>query len=405
MFYKMSFLFDLFNLASPSNNAFQTNLVSGWNSSSGSSGSSGHGNQVRQLEPLPHGWEQLKDTTGRIYYGNRDLKTVQWDRPTSPPPSSSLDLEDLYYFYSSEKGPYIPVSEKDIWNRARVSSGNGSDQRDYIVYTYWTPGNIPKTSATGWLSQDLNGPTFFAVRVDGLNKAIIDAYNATFQNPPTPFPLKPKYFYYIRRGEDTQYIPRTLRQIRWTGARDLSVDTNWGKKGTPQNVPNTNATGLVLKPNEGNMIVVRVDRKNNSIIEAYNEKFNDTSSTSAPAPSSTPAPAPAKAPTPDPTSSSTPAQQALPSGWEQLKDTKTGRIYYGNCVLKLVQDEWPSLPSGWEELKDKPTGRISYGNRDLKTVQWEWPTSGGAKNKKKPNRRSKRRSHRHKASRRSTGKK
>ena len=470
----MSFLFDLFNRASPNNNAFQTNLALKSSNQTSSSSSSARGpgptiNQVRQLEPLPHGWEQLKDATGRISYGNRALNTVQWDRPSSPKPSPSLDLEDLYYFYSYEQGPYVPVSEDDISTRARNLFGNG-DQRDHNSYIYWTPGPIPKTNATGWLSQDLNGPTFFAVRVDGLNKGIIDAYNATFTNSPTPFPLKLKYFYYTR-FRSKEYVLKNFNNIsfrqslRLNQNRSLQCDNLisnacWGEL---QQIPDTNAMGFMTNDGvEGDkMIYVRVDRANNAIIEAYNASLKNPSSTSAPAPAqplvlapptvlpapqsqvleSVNPPAPLSNPAPlVPASSSDPAQ-ALPPGWEQLIDAKTGGISYGNKALNTVQWYRPAnLPPGWEELKEpEPSGRIYYGNRELKVVQYELPmlyemggktfsstnallnniylkcptytseckvtaapaaAAGGSKNKKKHGCITKRRRHRRKASRR-----
>ena len=50
--------------------------------SSSSSSARGQGptiNQVRQ--PLPPGWEELKDAYGNVYYGNPGLQSVQWARP------------------------------------------------------------------------------------------------------------------------------------------------------------------------------------------------------------------------------------------------------------------------------------------------------------------------------------
>ena len=199
---------------------------------------------------------------------------------------------------------------------------------------------------------------------------------------------------------DRLYLPRTLKQIRWTGARDLSVDINWGK-GNPQNIPNTNATGFVLRFNEGYWIAVRVDRENNSIIEAYNEKVNDPSSTPASTPS-IPAPLP---PTPSlPPSLTTDPSQSTSSTPSSAPSSTPSSAPVQPIVPAPSLPLAEALPSGWEVFRE-PSGRIYYGNPASKRVQYNWPTSGGAKNKKKPNRRSNRRSHRRKASHMRTCKK
>ena len=36
----------------------------------------------RMDEPLPQGWEQKTDDTGRVYYVNHQSRTTQWNRPT-----------------------------------------------------------------------------------------------------------------------------------------------------------------------------------------------------------------------------------------------------------------------------------------------------------------------------------
>jgi hypothetical protein len=111
----------------------------------------------------------------------------------------------------------------------------------------------------------------------------------------------------------------------------------------------------------------------------------------------------------------------LPPGWEELREP-SGRVYYGNPALKLVQYErplpanihhaafapvtlnavsptagaaafavassvlaapcappgqvqalpLPPLPPGWEELRE-PSGRVYYGNPAFKLVQYERP--------------------------------
>ena len=343
-------------------------------------------------------------------YAPVDLTKYSCDDP--------YDLEDLYYYVSpknGQKGPYIPQpTDDDIRYDARIRDGR----------TIWTQRTIPNTSATGCMSQDLGG--YFGVQVDGLNKVIIDAYNAQFPNPPTPVPLKTKYFYYTRfinRDTSKEYFPARfttsfrqslkLNENSKIRCDNLISDACWGQ---PQQIPNTNAIGFVIIDGEGQgaLMYVRVDRANNAIIEAYNESLNtplppgvpqgqevrptsaappSSSSTSAPpsssstpapvAATSAPAPAPAQPMVPAPlstVSTSTP----LPPGWEMHTDKK-GRTFYAfyvNNALVSKQWEFPSplspaststpLPPGWEELKE-PSGRVYYGNPGLKIVQLDRP--------------------------------
>jgi hypothetical protein len=46
-----------------------------------------------KLPPLPLGWEELREPSGRIYYGNPALKLVQLDRPFEPP--SQLQVQPI----------------------------------------------------------------------------------------------------------------------------------------------------------------------------------------------------------------------------------------------------------------------------------------------------------------------
>ena len=480
----MAFLSNFFGKAVPS-----TTLVKA------SASASSYNNVNDSNKPLPPGWVKYMDSrTRHPYYVNSVQNRTQWEfpglssvapanvsaplptpaqnptaqtppQPQSPPQSrcpEPSDLEDLYYYISpkNRQGPYIPQLTDDDINFAARKKYVEKYQRspDAASFIEWTPGTIPQTSATGCMSQDLGD--YFGVRVDGVNKVIIDAYNATFPNHPPPFPLKPKYFYYIRFiNRDKEYQPRKLTAIDFALVpsegldRRLSIDSGWGK-GNPQKIPNTNATGFMTSGRNGNLIYVRVDRENNAIIEAYNASLKNPapapSSTStpapAPAPLSTPAPAPAlpapqlegvnppasaqpslsaKAPTPDPVSTpalptslpptpiSTPAPAlstpALPTALPVFLGPSQSTSSSTSTPAPVPAPSLPlaeTLPSGWEVFRE-PSGRIYYGNPASKRVQYNWPTSGGAKNKKNTKRRSKRvrKASRRKASRRRTGKK
>ena len=218
----------------------------------------------------------------------------------------------------------------------------------------WTLGTIPNTRATGCMGGH------FGVRVDGLNKVIIDAYNAKFPNPPTPVPLKPKYFYYTRFiNRDKAYLPRrfldrfrqSLRLSNNNNIRcdDLIGDACWRN---PQKIPDTNATGFVIS--DGEEIYVRVDRANNDIIEAYNKSSSSTAPSIAPSTSTLP---------------------PLPTGWEELREP-SGRVYYGNPALKAVQYNrpLPPLTPGWVQKMDTQK-RFFYENDTLRKWQYEFPSS------------------------------
>ena len=353
---------------------------------------------------LPEGWEKHVDSkTNHPYYVNAGLSITQWAFPNSSsaaaaslllqklPPALSVapakpvaapaapaptqdpctnpsDPDDLYYYISSQngQGPYIPVSEDELWKIARKATGNESNQRDDMVYTKWTTGDIPNTNATGCMSQNLGGN--FGVRVDGLNKVIIDAYNATLPNRPpieTLVPLKTKYFYYIRLKRDKEYLSRSLILIN-----RLGKDHDW-KSGK---IPNTNATGLMWTARNGNVICVRVDRANNAIIEAYNESLkkplppgweDDGENYKNPDGNVQEVRPTSEAPEPIPSS-------PLPPGWEYLKD-KSGRISYGNPTLKIVQWDRPDdLPSGWKEFREEASGKLYYKNTSG-IVQYDRP--------------------------------
>ena len=353
-------------------------------------------------------------------YAPVDLTKYSCDDPYDP--------EDLYYYVSSQngKGPYIPVTKKGLWEIARKATGNESNQNDSVVYTKWTKSGIPYTNATGCVTPDLGG--YFGVQVDGKNKVIIDAYNTTFPNPPTPVPPKTKYFYYIRftnKSTDEKYQPRrftltfrySLKLNKNSSCDDLKNDKCWGNL---QKIPNTNAMGFVI--HDTNVDYVRVDEANNAIIEAYNTSSMPSSSASssssnlapvaAPPVAAPPPAAPVAAHTP---SAAPPVAAQTPSllpGWEELKDP-SGRIYYGNPSQKIVQYERPILFemgdqtfSSTKELLNRVNSTCTTQKCKIKLDPMAPAAAGGSKNKK--HRRGTKRRHkasRRKASRRRTGKK
>jgi hypothetical protein len=249
----------------------------------------------------------------------------------------------LYYFISSNIGqsigPYVPESEGNINISAReVAPGNthitwtpyvdwGPNNMPYLIkggqdrasHIAWKPSTIPNTTATGWLSQNLNG--HFAVRVDGVNKRIIDAYNATFPNPPVPVALKPKYFYYTvndKNGIQT-YTSATLNNLKYHIApRHGWTGDYWGEQ---KQIFNTIATGFMI-PDVNSADInkwfgVRVDEKNAGIIMDYLQSISP-----------------------------------LPPGWEQLREP-SGVVYYKKDNVTQYDRPPPlPLPSGWVRKLD-----------------------------------------------------
>jgi len=306
------------------------------NSAYGSSSSAPtQSERSRYIAPTP---AEIAAAVAPTKYAPVDLTKYSCDNP--------YDLEDLYYYVSpknGQKGPYIPqLTDRDIRDYARIRDGR----------TIWTQRTIPNTSATGCVSQDLGG--YFGVRVDGLNKVIIDAYNAQFPNPPTPVPLKTKYFYYTRfinRDTSKEYFPArftyslrkslTLNKNSKIRCDDLISDACWGEL---QKLPNTNAMGFVIIDGEGQgaLMYVRVDRANNAIIEAYNESLN-----------------------------------SLPPGWEELKEP-SGRIYYGNPALKIVQYAFPTPPSSSSSASAPPSSTSSASAPPSSTSSASAPPSSSS---------------------------
>ena len=440
--------------------------------SSSDSSSSAPTIRPQYIAPTP---AEIAAAVAPTKYAPVDLTKYSCDDP--------YDLEDLYYYLSpknGQKGPYIPQpTDYDIRYSARIRDGR----------TIWTQRTIPNTSATGCMSQDLGG--YFGVMVDGLNKVVIDAYNAQFPNPPTPVPLKTKYFYYTRfinnnvdafKNKDEHYFPArftmsfrkslTLNKNSKIRCDDLISDACWGEL---QKLPNTNAMGFVITRMypDGAYIYVRVDAANNAIIDAYNKSLNTPLPPGVPQPSyfyytrfinnnvdafknkdkyyepitpknmgskpmfrnlfidypgikiSCDGPnrdaccdllsdacwgEPQKIPDTNAigfmiTRMYTGGTQIyvrvdrannaiieayneslnpLPPGWKELR-ANTGRVYYGNSALNIVQYVRPvNLPPGWEELKDPSSGRIYYGNPALKIVQYDFPTPPSASSASAP---------------------
>jgi hypothetical protein len=91
----MDFFTGFFSRALAGNSAYpQVINKSSNNMSSFSSSASGKGPTIYQVrpEPLPPGWEELKDATGLVYYGNPASKSVQWERPLAQPAPNNKSL-------------------------------------------------------------------------------------------------------------------------------------------------------------------------------------------------------------------------------------------------------------------------------------------------------------------------
>jgi len=108
----------------------------------------------------------------------------------------------------------------------------------------------------------------------------------------------------------------------------------------------------------------------------YNKK---TKETSWKRPEAEPAAAPE--PEPAPPTPESPAD-ALPPGWTEHVDPKSGKTYYYNKSTKETSWKKPTasaapagdeLPAGWAEVKDPSSGKTYYYNKSTKETSWKRP--------------------------------
>jgi len=65
----------------------------------------------------------------------------------------------------------------------------------------------------------------------------------------------------------------------------------------------------------------------------------------------------------------------LPSGWEQRKDPKSGRVFYIDHNTRQTHWEPPDrpLPPGWERKLHQPSGRYFYIDHNTRATSWDPP--------------------------------
>jgi len=95
-------------------------------------------------------------------------------------------------------------------------------------------------------------------------------------------------------------------------------------------------------------------------------------------------------PKPEPPPEPEPEPDALPPGWTEVTDKKTGKTYYYNKNTKKTswkrpepeeedipepepEPEEDELPPGWTEVTDKKTGKTYYYNKNTKKTSWKRP--------------------------------
>jgi len=124
----------------------------------------------------------------------------------------------------------------------------------------------------------------------------------------------------------------------------------------------------------------------------YNKKTKETSWTAPavepepepaeaePEPEPEPRPQPEPEPRPQPEEPPSPAVDALPPGWVEAKDPKSGKTYYYNKTTKETSWKKPSasaaadeLPPHWAEVKDPNSGKTYYYNKVTKETSWKRP--------------------------------
>jgi hypothetical protein len=79
-------------------------------------------------------------------------------------------------------------------------------------------------------------------------------------------------------------------------------------------------------------------------------------------------------------------KESIPEWWKEVKDPKTGAVYYWNEITNETSWEKPKaetitskkgsipLPSGWREILHESTGQVMYENEVTKERRWEAPT-------------------------------
>jgi len=112
----------------------------------------------------------------------------------------------------------------------------------------------------------------------------------------------------------------------------------------------------------------------------YNKKTKKTSWT-PPEPEPEPEPAAAE---PEPQPEPEPAADALPPGWTEAVDPRSGKTYYYNKATKETSWKKPTaaaaappaadeLPAGWAECVDPNSGKTYYYNKATKQTSWKRP--------------------------------
>jgi hypothetical protein len=172
-----------------------------------------------------------------------------------------------------------------------------------------------------------------------------------------------------------------------------------------QKIPNTSAIGDIFERPNDNDIFIKVDKKNNDLIQAYNKTALPNGWTAAMEFD--------KGPNYHNiyyqyNNGAKQVDRPLPAGWN-LKVNAVGRIYYVHTLTNSWQYEYPlpprwiekmdaqqkkfyamsdnpseyqydqptALPPGWVILRD-PSGRVYYGNPVLKDVQYDRPQDNPA---------------------------
>jgi len=122
----------------------------------------------------------------------------------------------------------------------------------------------------------------------------------------------------------------------------------------------------------------------------YNKKTKKTSWTAPePEPEATPTPEPTPAPAAAPAPAAEADPDALPPGWTEHVDPRSGKTYYYNKSTKETSWKKPTassaapaapaapagdeLPPGWAECTDPSSGKVYYYNKSTKETSWKRP--------------------------------
>ncbi|XP_045216399.2 E3 ubiquitin-protein ligase NEDD4-like isoform X2 [Mercenaria mercenaria] len=125
--------------------------------------------QEQPLEPLPPGWEEKRDATGRRYYVNHTSRRTQWARPSpgaSDTGTSTSESTRSHHPRSSRTGSSIAQSESTISDDSTCDNSHSESSRTRVQSFGASAMTTPSRLPAGWEERvDANGRTYYVNHV------------------------------------------------------------------------------------------------------------------------------------------------------------------------------------------------------------------------------------------------